>query len=610
MTITPALPSDWRWVQIGEVCALKTGTRNPQHESNGTFVYVDISCVNNKTKKIVTPTVIKNEDAPSRARQVIRVGDVLVSTTRPNLNAVAMVPEELDNAICSTGFCVLRATDDVLSSFLFLFVCSTQFVQALSEMVKGALYPAGTDTQVKQQRIPLPPLAEQQRIVAILDDQIAAVERARAAVDARLVAAKMLSKTYIRETYTRVEQAHPTVARLGDVLHLRKEIVHPRDNSSGAAQFVGLEHIESETGVRIGELDVQMETLTGRKPKFHQGDIVYGYLRPYLNKVWVAEFDGLCSVDQYVYIVDHERADTQYIAWFMRSAAYLNRAPIDRTPGQLPRIRTEEVASVALSLPSLPEQRRVVTRLAAQLEAAERVRRALETQRHEMDMLSPALLRQAFTGTLKSKRNLSAVPRSLPQGIVFTRGAIASYILDKTYRQPTMGRVKFEKMLYLSETHVGIDLYGNYERKAAGPLDANYLINLESLARKQRWFYRHDRGGEGYFYRPGDAIADRVRAAVHILGERRELMDAMLHLFAPFGTERTEIVTTLFAAWNDFLIDGYVPSDTTIVSEVLERWHEAKQRIPEQQWRDALRWMRSEGFVPTGIGPRTETGNG
>ena len=101
-----------------------------------------------------------------------------------------------------------------------------------------------------------------------------------------------------------------------------------------------------------------MANLTGRKPRFYEGDIVYGYLRPYLNKVWVAEFDGLCSVDQYVYKVDTIKADTVFIAWFLRSPVYLQRAPIKTTPGQLPRIRTEEVALVELNLPPLSEQHR------------------------------------------------------------------------------------------------------------------------------------------------------------------------------------------------------------------------------------------------------------
>lgn len=184
--------------------------------------------------------------------------------------------------------------------------------------------------------------------------------------------------------------------RLADVLKLRKEVVHPRDNPRGPAKFVGLEHIESGTGVRIAHVDVEMSELTGRKPRFYKGDIVYGYLRPYLNKVWVAEFDGLCSVDQYVYSVDPKVACAEYVAWFMRSPTYLERAPIDTTPGQLPRIRVEEVASVPLLLPPLDVQIQVARNIAERMGAIQRARAAAEVQLETVKKLPSAVLRGAF----------------------------------------------------------------------------------------------------------------------------------------------------------------------------------------------------------------------
>jgi len=143
-----------------------------------------------------------------------------------------------------------------------------------------------------------------------------------------------------------------------------------------------------------------MSQLTGRKPRFYAGDIVYGYLRPYLNKLWIAEFDGLCSVDQYVYEVNKERADTSFVAWFMRSPVYLERAPIDTTPGQLPRIRTEEVASVEINLPPICEQRAVAARIQAELAEATALQDALSAQSKALDHLPAALLREAFSGRL------------------------------------------------------------------------------------------------------------------------------------------------------------------------------------------------------------------
>ena len=188
---------------------------------------------------------------------------------------------------------------------------------------------------------------------------------------------------------------NPRVA-LGEILTQRNEIIHPYDNPSGPDVFVGLEHIESGTGRRLGSEPIDKSAMTGRKARFRASDIVYGYLRPYLNKVWLADFDGLCSVDQYVYVVDRRQADAEYIAWFMRSPLFLSRAPVDSGPGQLPRIRLDEIARVELDLPALAEQKRVAAAVSRQMDAVARLRVAAETHAAEISRLPATLLRRAF----------------------------------------------------------------------------------------------------------------------------------------------------------------------------------------------------------------------
>lgn len=195
------LPKGWRWVKLGEVCEENTGVRNPGAKPDKEFRYVDISSVDSTRKRIVDAKTILGKDAPSRARQVILENDVLVATTRPNLNAVAIVPPELNNQICSTGFCVLRATERIVPAFLFAFVRHESFVKALSDLVKGALYPAVNDKQVKAETIPLPPLPEQKRIAAILNEQMAAVERARKAAEEELETINALPAALLRRAF-------------------------------------------------------------------------------------------------------------------------------------------------------------------------------------------------------------------------------------------------------------------------------------------------------------------------------------------------------------------------------------------------------------------------
>ncbi|MDM0074314.1 restriction endonuclease subunit S [Variovorax sp. J2P1-59] len=156
------------WVALREVVEAKTGTMNPSAWPNDPFTYVDVAAVDNKKKTITGARTIAGAEAPSRARKLMRTGDVLVSTVRPNLNAVALVPESLDNEVASTAFCVLRATPRVLPEYLYFFVRSNRFVRSVSKLAKGALYPAVSDSSILDQRLPLPDLKQQRRLVDVL----------------------------------------------------------------------------------------------------------------------------------------------------------------------------------------------------------------------------------------------------------------------------------------------------------------------------------------------------------------------------------------------------------------------------------------------------------
>lgn len=137
---------------------------------DASFDYLDIGSVDRDTKTVTGATKTKGVEAPSRARQVVQAGDVLVSTVRPNLNAVAQVGEEYHNAVASTGFCVLRPKAGVLhSNYLLHWTKSPAFINDMVARATGAHYPAVSDKTVKTALIPIPSFDEQQRIADTLD---------------------------------------------------------------------------------------------------------------------------------------------------------------------------------------------------------------------------------------------------------------------------------------------------------------------------------------------------------------------------------------------------------------------------------------------------------
>ena len=168
---------------IGEVLSPIT-TWNPSRIAGSTtFRYIDLSSVDRDEKAVSATTQITVSEAPSRARQLVKTGDILVSTVRPNLNAVAVVDDELDGATASTGFSVLRpATAKATSRYIYHWVRTPVFVTDMVRKATGASYPAVSDRIVAESLIPLPPLPEQRRIAGILDAADALRRRRREAL--------------------------------------------------------------------------------------------------------------------------------------------------------------------------------------------------------------------------------------------------------------------------------------------------------------------------------------------------------------------------------------------------------------------------------------------
>jgi hypothetical protein len=223
-----AASSGWAMTTFAEIASDAVEQTGPS--GSGEFTYVDISSIDKETKRITEPQVLPKAQAPSRAKQRLRQGDVLVSMTRPNLNAVTLVKSDFEASIGSTGFCVLRATF-VNPSFLFYRVQATDFIRSMCSVVQGALYPAVRPKDVFSFSVDLPPRSEQDRIVAEiekqftrLDDAVAALKRVqanlkryrasvlKAACEGRLVPteAELARKEGLRlRTRQRTAQAHP-----------------------------------------------------------------------------------------------------------------------------------------------------------------------------------------------------------------------------------------------------------------------------------------------------------------------------------------------------------------------------------------------------------------
>jgi type I restriction enzyme S subunit len=191
----------WPLKTLGEVLQ-KTETVNPLQSPTAEFDYIDVSSVSNESFRIEATQRLKGKDAPSRARKLVRKNDILFATIRPTLQRIAIVPDYLDKQVCSTGYFVLRPKEGVDHRFVFYALFTEAFMKQMESLQKGASYPAVTDGDVKSQLIPVPPLAEQERIVGFLEEALDGIATTRANAEKNMRSARALLESHLLSVFT------------------------------------------------------------------------------------------------------------------------------------------------------------------------------------------------------------------------------------------------------------------------------------------------------------------------------------------------------------------------------------------------------------------------
>jgi hypothetical protein len=178
-------------------------------------------------------------------------------------------------------------------------------------------------------------------------------------------------------------------------------------------------------------------------------------------------------------------------------------------------------------------------------------------------------------------------------------------IVNSLSKSKGFGRTKFAKVFYVTDMLCEQDLKTNYFREAAGPVDYNILYNeenkIESLANKKGYFTTKISGQLVKFI-PGENINNIINHIEIIFGKKTSDITRVIDLFKNLNTERSEIVATLFACWNDLIIEREENiTDELIINEVRNHWNLSKKRFDVDRLSKALAWMKKNNLIPLGI---------
>ena len=389
-------------------------------------------------------------------------------------------------------------------------------------------------------------------------------------------------------------------------IHFRERVGR---SETGDEELLTVSHI---TGVTSrADKDVHMflaESNEGYK-LVKPNDIVINTMWAWMGAMGVSQLTGLISPSYGIYEPISDAFIPEYIDLLIRSDVFVAEATRRSKGIHSSRLRLYPDAFLDTRLPVPPrhEQEEIVSIVQTRLKK-DRDLRALNEK--TIDLLlekRSALITAAVTGQLdvtSSRSFQTPANDNIPL-------LIAAEIIRIHARAQKFGRVKFQKIIYLAEAHCGVHEFGGeYQREAAGPLDRVLLHTLEGQL-AETGLYRAEQAEDGgaVTYKTMGSDDYESNALARTLGERADRFRHMLTKLREMDTHAVEAITTLYAVWNDFLIDGEAPDDRAIIKGVLEDWHpEKKDKFRTNELQTWLGWIRRNDFIPKGQGPRTTTG--
>lgn len=167
------------------------------------------------------------------------------------------------------------------------------------------------------------------------------------------------------------------------------------------------------------------------------------------------------------------------------------------------------------------------------------------------------------------------------------------------------GKIQIQKILYLACEHLGLNTKAQYYRYNHGPYDVNLDCYIEALTNNQ-WF--EEEKGKSLLLILGEKNEDflnKNKEQIEKCGNK--IVDLLNLLFKMNSLKRSRLerITTLYAVWNDFLLEGIEPTDDQIIKEVMTNWTDNKSNTQYSTWKASLNKMKNNSLIPKGVGLHT-----
>jgi len=580
------------------------GIRKYEYQDNG-YPMINVRCVQDGYIDMSKARAANIDLATGKWKHFqVENGDILF-TISGTIGRCAIVEETDLPLLMNTSVVRFRSTSENLDrGYFYYFLKSEGFQAPLKALSSGTAIQNVGPSHIKTLSIPIPPIEEQRRIVAVLDKAFAAIATATANAQKNLTNAQDIFESYLQAVFSGRGKGWKEF-NFDEVCKISAKLVDPRLPDHIDLPHVGAGNMVSRTGEIFGVQTAREEKLKSGKFLFDDSVVLYSKIRPYLMKACRPSFTGLCSADVYPLEPKAGLLERDMLFHILMSADFTNYAEAGSARAGMPKVNRKHLFNYSLWLPDVYEQQKICNQLDQLAENVRALASLFQSKLTALSELKQSLLQQAFAGELTAIVAASptptandnfATPRGTAQIIAF-----AHHRHQMRSQQQTFGHVKTQKALHLVESIGGIELGRQPIKDAAGPNDFQHMLRATDWAAQNGFFvFERRANSKGYDFKKLPSYdtlwAEAVTATKPIAAALEQVIDAIV----PMDTRDAELFATVHAAWNNLIRDGANVTDDAIAKEARENWHEDKRKIPIHKFHEALKRIRAKDMEPDG----------
>lgn len=394
-----------------------------------------------------------------------------------------------------------------------------------------------------------------------------------------------------------------TIGRLVSFNPSKKEIGVVRDDL--LCVFIPMENLSVEGKIICSEKRPYHAIKSGFT-YFKKNDVVIAKITPCFENGKSAWLDELTAdfgfgTTEFIVMRASEQINGKYLRYIVSSTSFLTTGKqFMRGAAGQKRIPDSFIKDYPIALPIIHTQLQILEYIEVRSNDILFLINNISMKIKQIKDIQTRLISDVVTGKLDI-RGLNALKESRTANKYFKRTVLAAEIIDQLHKEPTLGHVKFQKVIYLGERLCELDIETHYYREAAGPHDNRAIRSIDKQLAKLSWYEAKKIDGR-FMYVPLSKAGGHKRYFAKYFGHIEKELNRIISILRTLSTERCEMIATLFSAWEDLLSDNNEVMDDSIIYEVTENWTDSKKRISIERWSKCLEWMRENHLTPLNIG--------